>query len=1192
MRRVRRGEFKLLLEQLKDSSKTFQGGRPWDVICLQEPGLLKVQEVLPHSLVISTREWGSAMIIHSDLVDAECIDEMHSDKNWVAVRFKPKSPEHKPLVLISAHLPPTKANIEEEDAVYQEDIDSIRSFLKAQSRQHGQIEVAGMLDANAELPNIGDAVWSITGSVCRNDRSSSSKALILLDFLAEYNLIARNTFPNEHVSEFANGWTFTDSRKRHHLIDFVCAQSAGWYHLDFCRDLATDHCLLWTRLDTAVHRASSASKRRCRRARGKNVKGWKPSSPQQSLQFVESMNHIAKHAQNINDIAQGLQHSVNFVYHTTKADRKRVEPPPRSAEHLLAIAELMVATEPGEKRRAAAAIHKCRRKAADLAAKIKMDKQSTAGDRKHKHIAHHFMHDGILHTGASTSTPAIDAYFSKLYNPRQETEASYRSWVADVFRELESLFAGEAELCLPFDYLLDSVLSIDGDKALGADDIPPNALKLLSWECLSVVHRFFQARLNNKAAGKVHDAWHLIKVWCIEKICSTRSLSQWRPISLLSTLQKLYSSCLSQILEDQVDMPADYVLGFTEGMQTLDVTFAVRMGFEVARVWGLPIYMLRFDIHKAFDSICHRALVKSLRRLEIPARIIHAVLRELCDCFMDISVGRHRGSHPQKLFHGAKQGGRDTPRIWKVHLWGALKDLILSWEQRDLVWTAGDVSLNIKLWADDGVLFARTKRALEQKYSELVTALHEASLRVKDDPGPPPSLCWISSEHVHDLQEFCVPEGSPPVPRVSNLVLLGSCISEDGSVDVALDHRIQCATKHWFDRKAQLCRRRVPYRARVNRWFATVGKSLLFGIGEVSLRIEHLSRLNAFCLRCLRQMLGRRRDPEKETPWGFNSRLNARIRKFLMEWGIALPGATALQLHHSWAGHVVRSDRAGARLLRFRDSEWWSQESSKPASQRILRASAGRPWTWEARLVDCHGPRWKNGCSDRGLWRQLGRAFIKEQHWKFDLPQTHSDAEGVRGHDYFSKYVTHIHTSHSCLPVGSFPRCVGLRLLVVGDSDITLKAAKGRAKTDRPNLRKLWSKIQRVHFMLTNHLQVTCDEHEEGFVWVPREQNPHADALATRALMEASTEEETDFSVPWSPGDYVVIYFDGGSREIDEQTRGGAGYLVCLASGSNAEFKVLSRGSVFLGSCTNNEAEATALWLALKSAMSYMYSRV
>jgi hypothetical protein len=48
----------------------------------------------------------------------------------------------------------------------------------------------------------------------------------------------------------------------------------------------------------------------------------------------------------------------------------------------------------------------------------------------------------------------------------------------------------------------------------------------------------------------------------------------WRPISLLSTIQKLYNSLIAKHYADWIDLPI-WVTGFMEGRQTLELSFGV-----------------------------------------------------------------------------------------------------------------------------------------------------------------------------------------------------------------------------------------------------------------------------------------------------------------------------------------------------------------------------------------------------------------------------------------------------------------------------------------------------------------------------------------------------------------------------------------------------------------------------------------
>ena len=107
-------------------------------------------------------------------------------------------------------------------------------------------------------------------------------------------------------------------------------------------------------------------------------------------------------------------------------------------------------------------------------------------------------------------------------------------------------------------------------------------------------------------------------------------------------------------------------------------------------------------------------------------------------------------------------------------------------------------------------------------------------------------------------------------------------------------------------------------------------------------------------------------------------------------------------------------------------------------------------------------------------------------------------------------------------------------------------------------------------------------------MWVPREQNKSADALATTAILTRSCWEDFGFVSGTSPGDHIVAYFDGGSRDIDGVVSAGCGVIVLLYSQRLEQPVIIFQGVFHIGEATNNEAESTGMWLAVKAVFAYV----
>ena len=285
--------------------------------------------------------------------------------------------------------------------------------------------------------------------------------------------------------------------------------------------------------------------------------------------------------------------------------------------------------------------------------------------------------------------------------------------------------------------------------------------------------------------------------------------------------------------------------------------------------------------------------------------------------------------------------------------------------------------LNILAWTDDVLIFANSKKGLQEKLTGLVARLRMHRLDVKPD-----SLEWTCTQNQHfaDRGELAVNHMVGPVTfhfKPEGLNVLGVMLDTSNQNHVRWKHRIREAQQTCMSLKEQLCRRSVPLRDRVLRWQATVGKTLLWGCGCWTMTKQEFMQIQAFQLRCFRYMWGRRAKPDEQ--WGhFCVRLTHQIKVTLQKWNVELVADTALKMYHSWAGHAARlaPDHFLNDLIRYRS-----------VSDTGLRKVLGRPKDWNCRLQDHHGLKWWRLSADRDTWKKFGKDFVKDRCETFGLPE-------------------------------------------------------------------------------------------------------------------------------------------------------------------------------------------------------------
>ena len=183
----------------------------------------------------------------------------------------------------------------------------------------------------------------------------------------------------------------------------------------------------------------------------------------------------------------------------------------------------------------------------------------------------------------AAASECIRTYYEGLFNSRGWDESQYQCWFLASGRYLSDAATHWDRLHVPMSTVLDCWRGVHNGKAPGKDGITNEVLAYFNWETLARLRDLFGKRLNNEEGGEVGKAWFDIDIQCIPKKTKANNLGDWRPISLLPTLQKFYNAVIARLYDDWIELPL-WMAGFMEGRQTLELSFAVQQAFEKSRL--------------------------------------------------------------------------------------------------------------------------------------------------------------------------------------------------------------------------------------------------------------------------------------------------------------------------------------------------------------------------------------------------------------------------------------------------------------------------------------------------------------------------------------------------------------------------------------------------------------------------------
>ena len=221
-------------------------------------------------------------------------------------------------------------------------------------------------------------------------------------------------------------------------------------------------------------------------------------------------------------------------------------------------------------------------------------------------------------------------------------------------------------------------------KAVGPDLINNRILKEVSSQLSAPLSELFNYSLS---LGVFPGQWKLANICPVYKKDETNLVSNYRPISLLCSLSKVFEKAVYKHLYNHLldnNILTDYQSGFRQGDSTINQLSTLYNSFCDAVDSGKEIRVVFCDISKAFDRVWHKGLVSKLHSVGVRGILLQWFQSYLSDRQQRVTI---QGSSSSLLYikAGVPQGSILGPLLFLIFI----NDIVT------------DIDANIRLFADD-----------------------------------------------------------------------------------------------------------------------------------------------------------------------------------------------------------------------------------------------------------------------------------------------------------------------------------------------------------------------------------------------------------------------------------------------------------------------------------------------------------
>ena len=366
------------------------------------------------------------------------------------------------------------------------------------------------------------------------------------------------------------------------------------------------------------------------------------------------------------------------------------------------------------------------------------------GKGNSNHIARVKRSDGEVCEDPHDIADAFADFYTKLYEQKAEDDLPEEEcFPIDMGDELGLTEITQQEVSM-------QAMKLSNGKASDGSNMVIEMVKHAPEEA----HKSIAELLTNILKGRTPfpPAWKVNKIWVLFKQGDCEQIKNYRPITLLPILYKLYARIILARVKGDLDkyLSSDSA-GYRAGYSCEDHIFVANEVVRQSECFGTTLWIAKLDVSKAFDRVNREALWRTLIEAGLHSGYVFAIRRMYDAMKAAVNVN----GVLSKTFHidrGVRQGDPLSALLFSAVMEFAMQESVHKWEtQAKGIEMGGDRPLTNLRFADDMLLFAKSKGCLLQMIQDAEDSLRVVGLDLNVDKTVVLTNQVVRARHVMSL---------------------------------------------------------------------------------------------------------------------------------------------------------------------------------------------------------------------------------------------------------------------------------------------------------------------------------------------------------------------------------------------------------------------------------------------------------